>query len=113
MTISSSKIESAVTAHQTVFLKSKGVDEKGYLTSPEENLIDLSPNSPTWEQIKGEIGKGAGNELADSDRGPAKFRAVQSSEQSSNKVAEFVFLKTGFFVILPLSPLVSWKNHAT
>ena len=36
-----------------------------------------------------------------------------TKEQSSNKVAEFVFLKTGFFVILPLSPLVSWKNHAT
>ena len=78
--MSNSKIEEAVIANQTKFLrKFKKVVNDGHLASPEQNLVDLSPDSNIWEKIKGEIGKGAGNELTDSERVPAKFRAVQSS----------------------------------
>jgi hypothetical protein len=51
------------------------VDSKGYLKTPEDNLID---NFPNWEEIKKEIKDGGGGELSLND-GIIKFHAVHSS----------------------------------
>ena len=53
-----------------------GVDSKGYLKTPEENLIADFPN---WEEIEREIKDGGGGELSKTDDGEPKFHAVHSS----------------------------------
>ena len=51
------------------------VDSKGYVTSPEVNLIAKFPN---WEIIKNEVKNGDGNELS-RKKGRINFHAVHSS----------------------------------
>lgn len=52
------------------------VDIKGYVATPEENLITQFSN---WNDIKAELDKGQGSELKPDKKGVIKFNAVHSS----------------------------------
>ena len=52
------------------------LDSKGYVGTPEENLITQFPN---WKEIKAELDNGQGSELKPDKNGVIKFNAVHSS----------------------------------
>jgi hypothetical protein len=52
------------------------IDEKGYLNTNEENLLEKFPN---WNEIQKELSDGDGSELKSDSNNRAKFRAVHSS----------------------------------
>ena len=69
--MSRSKIEKAIKERQADFLKATKEVYDGYLTSIQDNLIELFPNC--WGKIKEELNAGAGSELK------GNFLAVHSS----------------------------------
>lgn len=77
---------------ENIFAKCKSLkmnfNEKGYVNSNEENLVEIFDN---WKDIKQEISNGQGGELTPDKNGVIKFNAVHSS--SALAVNNFSILK--------------------
>ena len=63
-------------------------NDKGYVNSNEENLVEIFDN---WKEIRQELSNGQGGELTPDKNGVIKFNAVHSS--SALAVNNFAILK--------------------